>query len=192
VYGTADSVVDEDCPEADLKPQSPYAASKLRAEDLLRNMGGTAGLRYVTCRLGTVFGASPGMRFHTAVNKFIWQACTGQPLTVWRSAMGQRRPYLDVADAVRALDFILRTDRFHADTYNLVTTNATVSDIVGLIRAHVPDLAVQYVDSPIMNQLSYEVRADTFRRLGFEFSGDLRAGIAETVAWLRNVRGGSA
>ena len=29
VYGTQNTVVDEECPEADLKPQSPYAATKL-------------------------------------------------------------------------------------------------------------------------------------------------------------------
>ncbi|OGV72806.1 MAG: nucleoside-diphosphate sugar epimerase [Lentisphaerae bacterium RIFOXYB12_FULL_65_16] len=188
VYGTTASVVDEAGPETDLKPQSPYAASKLRAEVLLQAMGREAGLRHTICRLGTIFGTSPGMRFHTAINKFAWQACTGQPLTVWRSAMQQMRPYLDVRDAVRAFSFIVQTNRFDRETYNLVTVNTTVSEIVAEIRGHIPDLSVEYVDSPIMNQLSYEVSAEKFRRLGFEFSGNLREGIEQTVSWLRNVR----
>ena len=39
VYGTQSGIVDEDCPAADLRPQSPYAASKLRAEQLLQRLG---------------------------------------------------------------------------------------------------------------------------------------------------------
>ena len=102
--------------------------------------------------------------------------------------MQQMRPYLDVRDAVRAFSFIVQTNRFDRETYNLVTVNTTVSEIVAEIRGHIPDLSVEYVDSPIMNQLSYEVSAEKFRRLGFEFSGNLREGIEQTVSWLRNVR----
>ena len=31
-------------------------------------------LKFTTLRLGSIFGSSIGMRFHTAVNKFCWQA----------------------------------------------------------------------------------------------------------------------
>ena len=179
VYGTQEGVVDEDCAEAKLKPQSPYADSKLRAEGLLRRLG--PGLRFVTCRFGTIFGVSAGMRFHTAVNKFVWQAVLRQPLTVWRTALNQERPYLDLSDAVRALDFLTRRERFDNEIYNVLTVNATVGEIVAIIREQIPDLEVQYVDSPIMNQLSYTVSAEKFKALGFEFRGDLRRGIGDTV-----------
>src|ERR1700704_5984440 len=65
------------------------------------------GLRCVIFRFGTIAGASIGMRFHTAVNKFAWQACLGIPITVWRTALHQKRPYLSLRDAVRALAFVL-------------------------------------------------------------------------------------
>src|SRR5688572_6252 len=70
VYGTQAEIVDEDCSIDELKPQSPYADSKLKAEQLLQRLGESEGLRFVTCRFGTIFGVSPGMRFHTAINKF--------------------------------------------------------------------------------------------------------------------------
>jgi len=82
VYGSQAEVVDEDCSIDDLKPQSPYAESKLRAERLLQALGETEGLRFIICRFGTIFGTSVGMRFHTAINKFCWQAVMGQPITV--------------------------------------------------------------------------------------------------------------
>lgn len=188
VYGTQEAVVDEACPIDQLKPQSPYADSKIRAERLLAQLGETAGLRFVSCRFGTIYGVSPGMRFHTAINKFAWQACAGQPLTVWRTALHQRRPYLDLGDAVRALQFILRGDHFDRKVYNVLTDNLTVNDVVEALRGLVPDVTVNLVDSQIMNQLSYTVSNERFRRLGFEFKGSLSQAITETVALLRNVR----
>lgn len=188
VYGTQAEVVDEACNDSELQPQSPYAESKLRAEQHLHALGQQEGLRFVTCRFGTIFGASPGMRFHTAVNKFIWQACLGIPLTVWRSALDQQRPYLDLHDAVRAIEFIIAHDLFDGEIYNVLTVNATVREIVAAIRECVPDLVVSEVDARIMNQLSYTVACDKFTALGFEFSGDLRQRVAESVALLSGVR----
>jgi nucleoside-diphosphate-sugar epimerase len=188
VYGTQEEVVDESCPAENLKPQSPYAASKLRAEDTLASLAKSDGLKHVTCRFGTIYGTSIGMRFHTAVNKFVWQACLGQPMTVWRTALHQKRPYLDLGDAVRALKFILQSRRFDNEIYNVLTENRTVSDIVETIRRWVPDLQVKFVDSRIMNQLSYNVLNDKFRALGFRFEGALPKAIEETVSMLRGAR----
>ena len=188
VYGVQEDQVDEDCPVEQLQPQSPYAASKLKAEFMLQDMGRRDGLDFVICRFGTIFGVSTGMRFHTAVNKFCWQAAIGQPLTVWKTALNQKRPYLDLGDAVEALKFIIERDYFDRSLYNVVTANATVKDIVDQIAEHVPDLAIQYVDSPIMNQLSYEVANRRFTDLGFQFKGSLEEGIAATMKLLAGVR----
>lgn len=189
VYGTQAEVVDEDCPLEHLKPQSPYAESKLRAERMLEELGRTRKLRFVTCRFGTIFGTSPGMRFHTAVNRFVWQACFGQPLTVWRTALNQQRPYLDLGDCCRAIAFLLGREHFDGRVYNVLTANATVAEIVDAIRVRFPDLTVQLVDSPIMNQLSYTVQRLRFESLGFRFEGSLAAGIGATAALLGNARG---
>lgn len=190
VYGTQKVLVDEDCAASDLQPQSPYAESKLRAEEMLQRMGREQGLRFVICRFGTIFGPSSGMRFHTAVNKFVWQACVGQPLTVWRTALHQNRPYLDLRDATKAIAFIMRNALFDGRIYNVLTLNATVDHIVAAIRASVPELTVQFVESPIMNQLSYEVSNRRFVGSGFEFVGDLERGIRESIGWLNSLKQG--
>jgi UDP-glucose 4-epimerase len=185
VYTPAGDFVDEDCPDSDLQPQNPYAESKLRGERLLRQLGRDEGLRFVICRLGTIFGPSPGMRFHTAVNKFVWQACLGQSITVWRTALNQKRPYLDLEDAVRAFSFLLDHDLFAGETYNILTVNATVADILEVLRTHYPDLGVQFVDDRTMNGLSYEVSQAKLMHAGFVTTGALGPGIAETVSLLR-------
>ena len=179
-------VVDENCPPRDLRPQSPYADSKLRAEQRLAALAQSCKLDFVTCRFGTIFGVSPGMRFHTAINKFVWQACSDVPLTIWRTALNQMRPYLYVGDAIRALCVILRRRLYDRQIYNVLTANATVGEIIEYIRPHVKRLRIDYVDSPIMNQLSYTVSNEKFRSLGFEFTGSLPQGILATIRLLEN------
>ncbi len=184
VYGTQNELVSEDCTMEELKPQSPYATTKLKEEELVQRLAKNSGLRAIVFRFGTIFGASIGMRYHTAVNKFCWQAVMRQPLSIWQSAYDQKRPYLDLFDAVRAVAFVIKQDLFDGRVYNALTLNATVRNIVESIREFVPDVQLSFVNSPIMNQLSYEVSCQRFTDRGFTFAGDIRRGIGETVALL--------
>jgi UDP-glucose 4-epimerase len=191
VYGTQNQLVDENCSENDLNPQSPYAWSKLREEKLLKQMGEEKGLRFIVFRFGTIFGVSEGMRFHTAINKFCWQAVMQQPLTVWTTALYQYRPYLSLIDAVRALIFSLQHQIFDNEIYNVLTTNSTVHSIIEIIKKVIPDVQVIFQDSPIMNQLSYEVCNQKFLRHGFEYVGDLSRGIHQTLHMLKQANLGA-
>lgn len=184
VYGTQKKLVDEECPEEDLKAQSPYAETKLKEEKYLQSQITSGALRFVILRNGTICGISPGMRFHTAVNKFCWQAVMGQPLTVWKTALHQKRPYLDLSDAADAIAFIIKKDHFDQKIYNVLSDNLTVHDIICHIQRHVPQLSINYVDSEIMNQLSYEVLNERFRKIGFQFSGNVQKAIDETIELL--------
>lgn len=187
VYGTQEEIVDENCGVDELKPQSPYADSKLRAEQLIMKIGHEKQLKFVICRFGTIFGISIGMRFHTAVNKFVWQTCQGQPITVWRTAMNQKRPYLDLSDATRAMMFAIKNDLFNNEIYNVVSVNSTVKDIVDIIKKYIADTKVEYVESKIMNQLTYTVLNEKFKNTGFEFNGELEKGIYNTIKILAGI-----
>jgi len=188
VYGTQKELVDEECPEEDLKPQSPYAETKLKEEKFLQAKIPSGTLRFVILRNGTISGISPGMRFHTAVNKFCWQAVMGQPLTVWKTALHQKRPYLELNDAVNAIAFIIKNDYFDQKIYNVLSENLTVQDIVNHIQHYVTHLSINYVDSNIMNQLSYEVSSDRLQKVGFKFRGNIEKAISETIELLRGAR----
>lgn len=186
VYGTQNNVVDEDCSAKELQPQSPYARTKLKEEELIATLCQQRGLKAIRCRFGTIFGASVGMRFHTAVNKFCWQAVMGQPLSVWRTAYDQKRPYLDLFDASKAIELIIKNNIFDGKIYNVLTNNSTVREIVNIITEFVPDIEVGFVDSKIMNQLSYEVLDERFKSQGFISVGSLKRGIGETISLLSN------
>jgi UDP-glucose 4-epimerase len=193
VYGTSRAVVDEACGPEDLNPATPYAAGKLDSVRLFASLaGGARGLRFSVLRLGTIFGVSPGMRFHTAVNRFAWQACAGEPLSVWTTAREQVRPYLDVGDAAAAFRFFLARDLFRSGTYNVVTVNTTVSAVVNILRAEIPDLTVRTVDAAAMSADSFSVSDAKLRAEGFKPAGSLENGIRETVTRLRHIRTASS
>ena len=189
VYGTQSDIVDENCLREELLPQSPYAESKLRSEEYIQAIGESQELNYSICRFGTIYGTSIGMRFHTAINKFCWQAVMGQPITVWRTALNQKRPYLDLDDAVQAIQFFIQNNHFDNEVYNVLSMNATVNDICNNIKAFVPTLSIEMVDSKIMNQLSYNVSNEKISNLGFNFSGNMERGIRKTIELLSGFQG---
>ena len=181
IYGPQANTVDETSKE--LNPQSPYADCKLQEEKLLNKLS-KKGLNLTILRLGTIFGISTGMRFHTAVNKFCWQASLDQPITVWETAYEQVRPYLDLDDAARAISHIIDENIFIGETYNVVTGNYSVKDVIDAIKSHKESISISYTKSKIMNQLSYHVLANKIAATGFTPHGSLQVGIAETLALL--------
>lgn len=182
VYGSQGSLVNEDCTE--LAPQSPYADSKIKEEQYLLELF-KKGLKGLICRFGTIYGTSPGMRFHTAVNKFCWQAVMGQPLTVWETALDQKRPYLGLTDAGAAVSWIIKNNIIDGRIYNIVSGNHTVRDVVEEIKKDRPDTMIKLVQHQIMNQLSYEVCSERFKATGFKFSGKLSDGVSATIKLLQ-------
>lgn len=182
VYGSQGALVDETCTE--LLPQSPYAECKIKEEHYLKELF-KKGLMGSICRLGTIYGTSAGMRFHTAVNKFCWQAVMRQPITVWETAINQKRPYLALEDAIGALGWIVQHALYKGETYNIVTKNHTVQDVLNILKTQVSEFEVKYVQHKIMNQLSYEISSQKFQQTGFSFMGSLEKGIADTINLLK-------
>ena len=169
VYGVSADVVFEDDDQY-LNPQSPYAESKLEIEETIQQRLGES-CKYLILRLGTIFGPSPGMRFHTAVNKFCYQAALGQPLTIWKDNYDKVRPYLGINDACCAIDHFLRKSGVHEDRhrnkiYNVLTENVKTRDIVDFLDKMV-GVEIEMVDTPLLNQCSYIVSNQRLKAGGF-------------------------
>lgn len=186
VYGSQDSVMLESTPLSDLNPQSPYAESKIAEEKLLQKLSLEQSLQVTIARFGTIYGTSPGMRFHTAINKFCWQSVLKQPLTVWQTAFKQKRPYLDLEDAVNLIVHVIENKIFNKHIYNVATSNNTVEDITNIIKKYIPGLVIDFVPHKIMNQLSYVIDTKKIQDTGFIFNGNLEAGIKKTLDRLSN------
>ena len=179
VYGSSSKIMFED-DENNLNPQSPYAACKIKEEKYIKRKSKNNSFKYTILRLGTIFGPSKGMRFHTAVNKFCYQASLRKPITVWKTAFNQKRPYLDLLDAIMCIKFVIDNDLFDNQIYNVVTNNISVKKLLNIINKHTK-VKVKYVNNKIMNQLSYEANCEKIKDKGFKFAGNMNQQIKNTI-----------
>ena len=185
VYGPINGIAREDCQDEDLKPQSPYAETKLMGEKIVLKAAKENGLNSTVIRCGTIFGTSPGMRFHTVVNKFVFLACKGDPLTVWDTAINQKRPYLDLRDCIRAINFMIDSEKTKGELFNVVTINATVQEIVDAIKEFIPGVKIKITKTPLLNQVSYVTDGTKLINMGFKYEGNLKEAVRKTVDLLK-------
>tara|TARA_B100000780_G_scaffold261680_1_gene214283 strand:+ start:878 stop:1807 length:930 start_codon:yes stop_codon:yes gene_type:complete len=179
VYGKQAEIVDETCEKKYLKPQSPYADIKLIEERMLKKE--SKNLKYVTFRFGTIAGVSKGIRFHTAVNKFCFNAALGLKIEVYKTALNQYRPYLSVRDAFKVFKFCIEKDFFNNDIYNALSGNYTVNDIIRKIKKIKKNIKISLVKTKIMNQLSYHVDDSKVRKEGLNLNGKIDDDIKNTL-----------
>jgi len=185
VYGKQAKLVDEKCEKKYLKPKSPYAKIKLVEEEILKKQD--KNLKYITLRFGTIAGVSKGMRFHTAVNKFCLNASINERITVYKTALHQYRPYLSVKDAFKTFKFCIEKNFFDRDTYNVLSGNYTVNQILNKIRKYKKTIKIIFVKSEIMNQLSYHVDNRKLLKKGLSLSNKIENDIKDTLKLLKNI-----
>ena len=185
VYGKQAKIVDENCEEKYLKPQSPYADIKLIEERMLKKQ--TKFLYYNTFRFGTIAGVSKGIRFHTAVNKFCFNAALGKDINVYKTALNQYRPYLTLRDAFKVFKFSIENDFFKNDIFNALSGNFTVNQIIKRIKKYKKKIKIKLVSSTIMNQLSYHVSQKKLNDEGLFLKSDIEKDIKETIKLLKNI-----
>ena len=166
VYGKQVKIVNEDN-DYFLKPQSPYAEIKLLEEKMLKKNNNK--LKYMSFRFGTIAGVSKGMRFHTAVNKFCLNAALNQNIQIYKTAYDQYRPYLSLKDAFKVFKFCIEKNTFENSTYNALSGNYTVRQIINFIKKYKKNLKIKFVKSKIMNQLSYFVDDSKIKKIRIKF-----------------------
>jgi nucleoside-diphosphate-sugar epimerase len=179
VYGKQAEVVDENCEKKYLKPQSPYAKIKLIEERMLKK--NSKKLKYITFRFGTIAGVSKGIRFHTAVNKFCFNAALNKKIAVYKTALHQYRPYLSVRDAFKVFKFCIEKDFFNNDIYNALSGNFTVNQILNKIKKIKKNIKISLVKTKIMNQLSYHVDDTKVRKEGLKLNSKIDDDIKNTL-----------
>ena len=186
VYGKQAKLVDETCEKKFLKPQSPYAKIKIIEENLLKKNKNK--LKYNTFRFGTIAGVSKGIRFHTAVNKFCLNASLDNKIHVYKTALHQFRPYLSIVDSFQTFKFTIEKNFFQNDIFNVLTGNYTVNQILNKIRKFKKNISIDYVNAPIMNQLSYHVDDRKIKHHGLKLKGSIEKDIKDTLKLLQNLK----
>jgi len=61
-----------------------------------------------------------------------------------------------------------------------------VREMIDTIQSFIPELNTEFVDSEIMNQLSYEVLNTRLNEESFIFQGDIKQGVGDTISLLKH------
>jgi len=178
-YGMTDTsrFAREDDP---LNPTSPYAESKVKAEQYVLSSTNEHFCTTVL-RLATVFGWAPNMNFSSMINAFVRDAFAKKTLIVYGSSSW--RPFVHIDDVVEALLLVLRAppSSVHGEVFNVGSNSLNYQKIqvIRLIKKHFPQASIQ-LRGDITDPRSYRVSFDKINKiLGFQAGKDIDDGIEE-------------
>ncbi|MGH9921966.1 MAG: NAD-dependent epimerase/dehydratase family protein [Nitrososphaerales archaeon] len=170
VYGSYgrlhDGLADE---RTELRPIEIYGETKVNSERTIRG----AFDDFTILRFGTLFGMSDRMRFDLVVNLFTARAYAGEDLIVYGGQ--QQRPLLHVADAARAISFVLSKELI--GTYNVAYDNYVISEIAKQVRKIIPCNITE--NESVTDPRDYRVSCEKIRKAGFNIKYSLEYGIKE-------------
>ncbi len=112
-------------------PQSPYALTKLHAEQWGQLYARLHGLRFIALRFFSVWG--PGQRHDLALENFRRKLAAGQPVVI-NGDGSQRRDLTHVSDVARAVELAMRHSSTTPLALNIGTgTNHSVMDMLAAV-----------------------------------------------------------
>jgi nucleoside-diphosphate-sugar epimerase len=184
VYGDCgDAVATE---QTLVKPMSPYAVTKLAAENLCHAVAAASHLPVVSLRLSTIYG--PRQRPDMAFYKFLRTALEGRAIDVYGNG-AQTRDYLYVSDAVGALVAAM-TCGTSGSVFNVGSgSSVSTHEVVEVLRELLPDV-FQVRHSEAQRGDSPRVQLDTSLArsvLGFEPKVSLPDGLRHQLAWVQEL-----
>lgn len=142
-YGISEGIANEKTP---LKPLSLYEETKVNVERYL--MDKVKNLDWIICRLSTVYGPSPRMRFDLTVNDFTLNAYMKKSLNIFLPYT--YRPYIHINDLGRIIIEILQNfGRVRNNIFNLGFNgeNYQKIQIAKIVKKFVPGTKIKTVKS---------------------------------------------
>ncbi|TFG11402.1 NAD-dependent epimerase/dehydratase family protein [Candidatus Thorarchaeota archaeon] len=188
VYGKPEDLpVKEDEPT---HPLSPYAASKLSAENYLSAYQEAFPIDATILRYFNVFGPRQTYSEYSGViSIFLNQALRGQQLTVEGDGK-QTRSFIHVDDVVEATIKAAEQDNAIGQVLNISGTDQiSILELASMIDELEKDKKLEILHQPkrpgdVRDSIGSIARAK--RVLGFNPSKSLKDGLSETLSWYRN------
>ncbi len=185
VYGSTESGSFTE--ESDLRPSSPYSASKAGADLLVLAYHSTYETPVMITRSSNNYG--PYQYPEKIIPLFATNALDGEPLPLYGDGLNVR-DWLHVADNCAAIDLVLREGRL-GEVYNVgggnEVTNLELTRRILQLAGRGEDLLRFVTDRPGHDR-RYSVDCGKLRALGWRPETAFEAGLAATVEWYREHR----
>lgn len=175
-----------------IRPNSPYSASKAASDHLVRAWHHTYGLPVLTTHCSNNFG--PFQHPEKLIPVLVFNAVRGQPLPVYGTG-DNVRDWLFVGDHVDALLTVLNSGR-PGETYDIgagteLSTLAMAQAVCAILDQQLPASPyrphgnlIRFVADRPGHDKRYAIDAAKIRaELGWRPRSDFRTALAETVAW---------
>jgi UDP-glucose 4-epimerase len=167
-------------------PRSAYGAMKLAIEHYVRHYAAKYGFSYVIFRSANAYGPGQFAMTHGVVSKFAHKILTGETIEIWGSPE-MKRDFIFVEDLARAV--VAATKPSVKDVLlNLATGRGTTFrelvqavEAASGLKAKVQVKSMRLIDVP---DLFFSI-AETRRVLSWRPQVSLKAGVSETVQWIR-------
>ena len=186
VYGNTASVPQNEAMTP--SPLSPYALTKLTGEYYCRILGQLHGLSTVCLRYFNVYGPRQNAQsqYAAVIPVFIQRVSQNMPPIIFGDG-GQSRDFVFVRDVVRANILAARNDA--EGSYNIgsgqgVTINQLAATMLQLIGKDLEPVHENSRPGEVIQSLADITQAKNF---GYEPQWSLKDGLAETIAYFRQV-----
>lgn len=181
-YGLSDGLANE---EMKLNPLSVYAKSKVQAEEYLMNE--INNLDWIICRLSTVYGVSPRMRFDLTVSDFTMNAYIKKYLDIFLPY--SHRPYIHVYDLAKiVIEMLKNFDIAKNNVFNIGFNgeNYQKIQIANIVKEYIPETKIEIVKTG-SDLRDYQVDFSKLKEfLNMENIYTVEDGIREVYEVLRN------
>ncbi|MDO8499683.1 MAG: GDP-mannose 4,6-dehydratase [bacterium] len=182
VYGTPEKVPILE--NAELRPMSPYAASKAAADRLCFAYAQTYKVPVTIARFFNIFGErQKESNFGAVIPIFVGKAMRGETISVFGTG-AQTRDYLYIADVIRAYNLLLAHPELSGEVINFgAGVGVSIKDLAEYI-AKAFNAKVSYVDArpgEASDMIADNSKAK--RLLGWEPQVSFYEGVDRYIAW---------
>jgi nucleoside-diphosphate-sugar epimerase len=176
MYGAAEGDIrlDEGAP---LRPLTPYAESKVAAEEALRELAGD-GFCPVSMRNATVYGVSSRLRLDVVLNNLVAWAHTTGAIRL-QSDGSSWRPLVHVRDVAGAALALLEAPagRVSGEAFNVGSAETfRIRDLAEIVHERFPDCEITFAEGASPDPRSYRVDFSKFAsvlpRFRFEWTAE--------------------
>ncbi len=162
--GKGDDLLDENAP---LNPITPYAESKIKAEEALAKMA-DADFSPVFMRNATAYGFSPRLRGDVVLNNLAAWAYTTGKIRIMSDGTPWR-PIVHVEDISRAFLVVLTAEKnlIHNQAINIGVNseNYQVRDLADMVKNVMPNAEVEYAGKGGYDPRNYRVNFNKLKKL---------------------------
>ena len=181
VYGS--SSVSPISETADLRPHSPYAASKLAADRLCFTYWKTYDVHVTVVRPCNIYGPrQKGGKGGAVIPIFVERALLGEPLVVYGSGE-QRREYMHVDDLAAAYKLVMERSDLQGEAINVGTNETPSIEEIATFIAQRLGASIKHGPARSGEVMGFYLNNEKAKGLGFSAKVPFWEGLERYISW---------